>query len=460
MAAAEDSDDRPPPLESSPGDDSCEAGDTSATCRQVDAVSPRRQIHSQATGDAVLIHDLPEVFHVGYDAASFTAQRFTCLKDIPAGPHFLWVAHPSGVAARAGVWLLADGTRPPRTHVLTWDQDHELLRGGASRPGSLDDGREISVDISGRPAPHSQLSDASKARDRLSASEFQANLDTWRQLTSHVTRSVLDRVAGAQEGDGWFVHTLDRAEGASQSRTQSQLERTILIDKTSQHELKFTISRSTRLFRLEPIGPERTSEALDPTTYLLSYVQSAPSSFTDQDLVGELQFSFVVGLLLGNDDCLDQWWFMVLKLVAKSYLLVQKQPLLSAALWRAVTAQIEFGMKWTDSTMFDRTEHNCRELRISLIVYKRRVEEFLHADEGLVHADHLAVSATFSRLESTLAELGWDLSGDYLRKGKVTLEDGEEVELELSELEAEDERGEWAPAIVELNEREQQLLVG
>jgi A1 cistron-splicing factor AAR2 len=33
------------------------------------------------------------------------------------------------------------------------------------------------------------------------------------------------------------------------------------------------------------------------------------------------------------------------------------------------------------------------------------------------------------------------------------LEDGEEIEVEMGELEAEDERGEYAPEVVELDER-------
>lgn len=52
--------------------------------------------------------------------------------------------------------------------------------------------------------------------------------------------------------------------------------------------------------------------------------------------------------------------------------------------------------------------------------------------------------------------LGWDLHVDYLRKGKVMMEDGEEVEVEMAELQAEDERGEWAPEVVELDEHGRQ----
>lgn len=46
----------------------------------------------------------------------------------------------------------------------------------------------------------------------------------------------------------------------------------------------------------------------------------------------------------------------------------------------------------------------------------------------------------------------WDISGDYLRKGWLVLEDGEEVELEMDDFEVEDECGEFVFEVVELDE--------
>ena len=57
------------------------------------------------------------------------------------------------------------------------------------------------------------------------------------------------------------------------------------------------------------------------------------------------------------------------------------------------------------------------------------------------------------KLEDWLREeWGWELGDEYVRKGMVQLEDGEQVELEMDELEAEDERGEYAPVVVHLDE--------
>ena len=48
------------------------------------------------------------------------------------------------------------------------------------------------------------------------------------------------------------------------------------------------------------------------------------------------------------------------------------------------------------------------------------------------------------------SEYGWELSDDFVRRGMLELEDGEQVEMEMDEMEAEDERGEYAPVIVDL----------
>ena len=47
-------------------------------------------------------------------------------------------------------------------------------------------------------------------------------------------------------------------------------------------------------------------------------------------------------------------------------------------------------------------------------------------------------------------ELGWELNDNFVRRGLLELEDGEQVEVEAGEMEEEDERGEFAPLVVDL----------
>ncbi|MCJ1392206.1 hypothetical protein MMC18_005073 [Xylographa bjoerkii] len=48
------------------------------------------------------------------------------------------------------------------------------------------------------------------------------------------------------------------------------------------------------------------------------------------------------------------------------------------------------------------------------------------------------------------AEWRWELSDSWVRRGMVELEDGERVELVMADMEGEDERGEYAPVVVEM----------
>ena len=84
---------------------------------------------------------------------------------------------------------------------------------------------------------------------------------------------------------------------------------------------------------------------------------------------------------------------------------------------------------------------------------QRRLNELLASLGSQATPAQQLVQSAFADVEDAASTtLDWDISGDYLRKGRVALEDGEEVELEMDDLEAEDERGEFAPEVVELDE--------
>ena len=62
------------------------------------------------------------------------------------------------------------------------------------------------------------------------------------------------------------------------------------------------------------------------------------------------------------------------------------------------------------------------------------------------------VKASLEELLSKLKRIyGWDLGDDFVRKGMVQLEDGEMVELEVGNMHGEDEDGDYAPVVVDIN---------
>ncbi|CCF47051.1 AAR2 domain-containing protein [Colletotrichum higginsianum] len=155
---------------------------------------------------------------------------------------------------------------------------------------------------------------------------------------------------------------------------------------------------------------------------------------------------------LGNEACIQQWWHMLVSVVLKAYTLPLRRPELARFLLQTITAQLVYNERYLDGSVLDYGPSYSRDLRMALIVYKRRLNEVLLTLNSLATPEQAAVGQAFSELETWVWKFGWDIRSDYLRKGKTMLEDGEEVELEMDDLEAEDERGEFAATVVELDE--------
>lgn len=216
-------------------------------------------------------------------------------------------------------------------------------------------------------------------------------------------------------------------------------------------ELSFTSSQTTKTYSVDHTGSERTQDAMDATSFILSLVEPT-TKVTERDLVGELQLAFITGVHLGNDACMQQWWHMVLHLVLKAYRLVEVRPSLAEPFLRSVAWQLYYGTHHLETSLLEQSGTHSRDLRLGLIRYKQRLEELMSVSKNPAV---LSVATDFARIESIVAAppLDWDLRSDhYLRKGRVTMEDGEEVDIEITELEPEDERGEYGPQVVELDE--------
>ncbi|OAA78839.1 AAR2 family protein [Akanthomyces lecanii RCEF 1005] len=455
----------PPPLGSVDADsddedmaDSARVGDTAPVAQ------PRReQTHARGGGDVVLIIGLPDVFTVGYDALSFTAKHFGGIRDIPAGPHLFWAAHPGGMATRSGFWIMSEGTN--RVHAVKWDSGSELL--GEAPPD------EIPTDVDSfhakllsyrDPTARSGAGGGGSVGD-LNETQAAENELIWGQMTNCITADLLSRVTGQSGGAAWHISTMDRVRGETLQSGEREMEDHIShIQHTAPlpvRELRFALDQHSKTYSAQRFGADRTLEATDATLYLTALLSDDAAAVTEASLVGELQFALLAGVHLGNEACLAQWWHMLLRLILRAYALPRSRPALAAAWLRAVTAQLTYGSAWLDTPLTELSDaRSSRELRLSLIVYKRRLEEEFKVTGTT--AEQAAVVAAFARLESVVAGpgFGWDIRGEYLRKGKVVMEDGEEVELEMDELQAEDERGEWAPEVVELDEhgREKGLI--
>lgn len=400
--------------------------------------------HGRGGGDVVLILDLPELFIVGYDTISFTAKHFGGVRDIPAGAHFLWVAHPNGMSSRCGVWIMSSGV--DQVHVMQWDRYNEILCESSVAEARI---QANSVDaIHSKLVPYDDPESVINTGQR--SNETRVKLTFWNHLAGAITEPMLQRITG-QKGEDYFLHTADRVKGSLLMAAEVELDRRVSSAYLTGRELNFVFLQLSKTYSTDHIGSERTLEATDATPFIVSLLEPF-SGITEQDIIGEFQFAFIVGAHLGNDACVQQWWHMLLNLILRAYLLCEVRPKLTATLLSTVMWQIYHNLRNLETSILDQSDSQSRKLRHALTTYKRRLEDLVSTDSS---PEILDVPLAFSQIESVvrMAPLEWDLRSDNIvKKGKVVLEDGEEVELETAEFEAEDERGEWAPEIVELDE--------
>jgi A1 cistron-splicing factor AAR2 len=217
--------------------------------------------------------------------------------------------------------------------------------------------------------------------------------------------------------------------------------------------LAFIFPKDSRTFSTESHGRERTEQAMDTSSHIDAIV-SGRCKFEDSDLiVGEMQFCFVTGLLLGNHACMEQWAHIT-KTVFKAYRYAVLNPDFFEKFITAFHSQLMYDEgAFPDESILDIDPNLRDDLKVILTIFKSRLTEQLLAQGNSITNLQKAVGEAFEKLESWLWKWGWDLRGNYVRKGNYQLEDGTVIQdLEISDLEAEDERGEYAAQVVELDE--------
>lgn len=442
-------------------------------------------------GDVLILDDLPATFTVGCDTISFsTTQQFLGFRDIPPGAHLIWVASSESTSTRSGYWLVTPEREegiPGRVYVKQWDKFNELLSDPASQAEERFQ-RERLGHIFQSLAPYqfkastSAVAPPSRSGDSEPLPAFLSNTTIWSQLTSAITPALLNSLAG-EDGNTWAVNTSDRIVGETTLPEEARLY------PSSEARLRFRFPMDQPPFDPKAEGAARTEQAMDPTTWVLSVaVGGRDDDGSDDDdrhhaLLGELQFAFLTGMHLGNFSCLEQWWHYVTRIVFRAYRMAVVRPALARRLLETFHAQLVYSDRYLEGEgVLETMPDNAHRLRRALAIYKSRLtEQLLALGDRCDEAQH-GVGRAFEALESWLWRLGWDLrdvgaamadggppgaaavagsrnvvgsgAGDYVvRAGKYMLEDGEMVDAELEDgFESEDERGEFAAVVVDLDE--------
>ncbi|PGH33310.1 hypothetical protein GX50_03863 [[Emmonsia] crescens] len=327
----------------------------------------------------------------------------------------------------------------------------------------------------------------------------------WPQLTNYISSAVLSRILGSNPNvtstaiitrnqnttrpplPRWTVSSgssavrdRDDIPGLSAAEVSKAYDTGTASEQ--EKELRFLPVDLKRTWRDGAVGRERTEAAQDRSWALGDLVgrfgkevglatptpaaegsKSTTTAASDDDdddeeeqgageaqILGELQFTFLMVLTLMNFSCLEQWK-RLLGLVLTCRAAVRKREKFFVRVLHLLRLQLRH---------FDDVEGGLFEmdgddggalLRRLLTRFSRTVQQdFAEGEKG----GGQMVRKELGLLEDWVkGEYGWELRpGATVTRGMLELEDGEQVEVEVSGANEEDEMGEYAPVIVDLGE--------
>lgn len=260
----------------------------------------------------------------------------------------------------------------------------------------------------------------------------------WACLVAHITPRFLTRLTGDER---WQVTT---ASCAVQDRDEIP---GLSADEVKgvERELGFLGINLKKTWRDGAVGRERTEGAVDRSWAMENLVEkwAVVGEEWGDAILGEMEVCFLMVPTVANFSCLEEWK-RVLGLALTCRRLVAEREEWFTAFLDLLRRQLERGED-VEGGLFNMSDEGGAYLKGLLKGFKRTLGQVFKEDEGE------EVRGEMEALEKFLkSEYGWELSDDFVRRGMLELEDGEQVEMEMDEMEAEDERGEYAPVVVDL----------
>jgi len=228
-----------------------------------------------------------------------------------------------------------------------------------------------------------------------------------------------------------------------------------------------------RTWRDGAVGRERTEGARDRSWALEDVVNRNSRYAVDWDkrdgkgkteekagdeewgrvVLGAMELCFLMILTLSNYSCLCEWK-RILELVLTSRSLIIQRPNFFKSFLELLILQLRH-CNDVEEGLFDVHAGGDGNFLLELLkTFKRGLEEIVPERGrvgGATEERSEGVKEAMEEVEEWVEkEWGWELGDNWLRRGMVELEDGERVEVETADMEGEDERGEYAPVVVEL----------
>ncbi|OBU01234.1 hypothetical protein VE01_00965 [Pseudogymnoascus verrucosus] len=418
-------------------------------------------------GDVVIIAGVPPGSFIGYDTVGLNIEKnhhFGGVRELPPGPHFVYGGSMSEISTRNGFWIISNQRQPGEpgeVFVKKWDRNTETLEDEDSAVETRRQKDNIHSSY-GTLLPYdvraAQTPELSKSRGNP-AEAHGDDPRTWQDLTFAIKGPMLSRVIGGT-WNNWKVTSMDEPKSTDTKPADNQHQMAMGIVPApnpvdvaiaEEKKLGFIFPAGSKTYSETAIGRARSEQAMDSSSHVRGVIAESCTSDGPNDVLGELQFCYLTGVLLSNLCCMEQWGHVV-KILFKAFRFAVEEAHFFAKVIEVFHSQLVYDDEYLQGSIFDHSNHLQDELKVELTIFKSRLTEQLSSKPDGLSREENELKAAFGRLESWLSKWGWDLGGNYLRVGKIQLEDGEYVDAEMEDLEAEDERGEYAPVMVELDE--------
>lgn len=389
------------------------------------------------TTPAVLVLDLPPAALAGIDLLSFTTTpRFRGVKDLPQGLHLVFTGASTQFSLRHGIWIRVRDRH--HLHITRWQQPDEILALETDQGEKLRWRANIGEIWQAGLTPYRQTSDKSD--------EPQDESGDWLQLTSYISDNLLSRITQGSSED-WH---LTSASSATQDLDDIPRLSSSQSETHPEKELRFLPIDLKRTWRPDATGRERTDAAQD-RSWALGELLSQEGGNEGAEIIGELQFCFISLLTLNNWSCLEQWK-RLLTLIFTCKTATAAHPDIFIRAIATLRLQLAH-CKDAEGGLIDLADEGGSLLKALLARFRKGLESLPRGEEVQDVLDELDDLEAYLRDDH-----GWQFGGSFAKSGTLELEDGEQVRMDTTAYDEDDETGEYAPQIVDLSPEEARML--
>lgn len=413
---------------------------------------------------SLIFLNLPPKTFIGIDLLSFNSSpHFQGISNIPPGLHFLYSGTDASLSIRTGRWLNLSA-QETKQRVLQWNTETENLDlldddDGADDATVSSSGNRGLVDYAALADATSDLAEKeareSRSADRLGIDQDEDNNEeednedatqspsaAWSSLSRHISPAALSRILSPS----WTVSSISSAPTDTESIPGlSHLEAENVLHQLPLNLLPVDLKQT---WSEGDIGRVRTERARDRSWYLSSLIDSASPGAKDKtvgarQVLGEVQFCFLMVLTLANYSCLEQWKRLLTVFFTSRNALTEVEGYFVQMV--KVLAEQMRHVDDLDGGMFElRDEAGSAWLRSMWAKFRASVEDEFEESEATELKT--AVQGLQSFFEG---KYGWLNKQNTLRRGMLELEDGERIEVSMDGVDEDEETGEYAPVVVD-----------